>query len=417
MADAPGPDGLFREAPEPVRRYFRAKRSVPSFDWRDIAPAEHAVLFTVAKTAGYDVLGDLRHAVDDAIVNRRPFEEFKQELEPILRAKGWWGKADVLDPLTEEIVTVELGSPRRLRTIYWANIFAAHASGEWERIQANKRVLPFLRYVRTTAEEPRQEHLEWVDVILLVDDPWWDTHFPPNGWGCECATEQLTRFRAMKLGYDPAKLAPDLKLRPWTNRRTGETVDVPAGIDPGWHGNPGKTRAKTAADLAAGRIDAMPAAAQDAAVADLVHGRLPTAIHDGVVPYERGSTAPDNRERGRIATPVAALPAALAEAIGAGTQVVRYSVADAAKMLASHPEVTVDDIARLHRAARDLATEVIVEEGGRQAHLLWADDGGFWRALLRLTLTGAEIYLKTLHRYDSRPNYRDRLKRRERSKE
>ena len=49
MADA---DQLFTEAPEEVTRYFDSKGLKPSEDWRDFAMHEHAVDFTVARSAG-----------------------------------------------------------------------------------------------------------------------------------------------------------------------------------------------------------------------------------------------------------------------------------------------------------------------------------------------------------------------------
>jgi hypothetical protein len=407
-----GREGLFTEAPEPVRRYFRERESRESFHWTELAPQEHAKAFTVAKTLGYDVLADIRAAVDDAVVNRRTFEEFRAGLEPLLRAKGWWGKAIQVDPLTGEAVEVLLGSPRRLRTIYWANVYAAHAAGEWDRIQESKRVLPFLLYVRTTAKEPREEHEAWVGTVLPVDHPWWDTHFPPNGWGCKCSVEQISRSRARTLGYDPDRPPPALKLKPWANRRTGETVMVPDGIDPGWQGNPGKTRAKLAADLAAGRIDAMPPAAQQTAAADLAASPLARAITGGVVPYRRGDDTPANKEAGRIAVPIAALPAALSTAIGAATQVVRLSVADAAKMVAHHPEIAVADLGRLQAAAAAPTTRRVLERDRGQLHLTWADAGGFWHAVVRRAAAGRSLFLKTLHRFDNDPGYADRIRRR-----
>ena len=29
-------------------------------------------------------------------------------------------------------------------------------------------------------------HLQWSGLVLRHDDPWWDTHFPPNGPDCKC---------------------------------------------------------------------------------------------------------------------------------------------------------------------------------------------------------------------------------------
>ncbi|WP_336800648.1 phage head morphogenesis protein [Kaistia sp. MMO-174] len=411
MAEVLGPDGLFAEAPEPVRRFFRSKRSLPSFSWQDVAPAEHATMFTVAKTAGYDVLEDLRAAVDDAIVNRTPFETFQSQLEPILRAKGWWGRSLVEDPLTGELVDAQLGSPRRLRTIHWANVYSAHAAGEWERIQNTKRVLPFLRYGLTVSKEPREEHAAWFGVILPVDHPWWDTHFPPNGWGCKCPVEQLSRFRAQKLGYDPAKEPPDLGTTSWTNGRTGETVEVPNGIDPGWEGNPGKTRSDSMSALAAGRIERMPPAAQDAAVADLTRSPVGRAVTNGSIPYRPGATDMANRQNGSISVPVAVLPKSVSEAFEAQSPVVRFSVADGYKMRDRHPEIDVEDIARVHRALRDPSTRLIVEAKERNLHLIFDD----WHAVIRRTADGAWTFLKTLHRWGNDPGYGERVAKRGKS--
>jgi hypothetical protein len=72
---------------------------------------------------------------------------------------------------------------------------------------------------------------------LPVDDPWWSTHRPKNGWGCNCDTISLTESQAQREGIS---VAPPVKTRKWENERTGEVADVPVGIDPGWDFNPGQ---------------------------------------------------------------------------------------------------------------------------------------------------------------------------------
>ena len=96
------PSDLFAKPPAEVLRFFDAKGVKPSFDWRDFSFEEHAHAFTVAKSAGYDILGDVKGALSKAIHERQDFADFRKELEPLLEAKGWWGKKIKRDPLTGE---------------------------------------------------------------------------------------------------------------------------------------------------------------------------------------------------------------------------------------------------------------------------------------------------------------------------
>lgn len=236
--------------PGPVPRealaYFRAKQLKPGFDYRDVWRQEHAHAFTVAKAMQADILVDIRDALDEAIAQGVPFRTFAQQLRPTLEAKGWWGRKDVVDPLTKEVVSAQLGSPRRLRTIYSANIRSARAAGQWERIQRTKATHPYLLYQLGPSEEHRVEHVSWAGTLLPADDPFWATHFTPNGWGCKCHIRQVSKAEYSRLaatGRYQTK-APRIERRQWVNKRTGEVEMVPAGIDPGWDINPGLARGK-----------------------------------------------------------------------------------------------------------------------------------------------------------------------------
>lgn len=122
---------------------------------------------------------------------------------------------------------------------------AARAAGQWQRIERTKQILPFILYVRTASIEPRPEHLAFEGIILPADDAFWRTHFPPNGWGCKCSVRQISAREATKLGYKPEDGGPQIVWRQFLNKRTGELVKVPEGIDPGWQTNPGLSRART----------------------------------------------------------------------------------------------------------------------------------------------------------------------------
>ncbi len=64
--------------------------------------------------------------------------------------------------------------------------------------------------------------------------------------------------------------APPIKYQPWTNKRTGETIQVPEGIDPGFDSNPGKTRLANMAKMLAGKLEGAAPAVGQAALRDIM---------------------------------------------------------------------------------------------------------------------------------------------------
>lgn len=388
----------FSKPPREVRRYFDAKGLKPSFHWQDVGFDEHAMAFTVAKSAGYDVLADLKRSIAEAIEKRQDFAEWRKGIEPVLKAKGWWGKTRAIDPQTGKEVEVQLGSPRRLRTIYWANVRTAYAAGNWERIQVNKEFLPFLIYVISTAAHKRLEHLEWVGTIAPVDDAWWQTHYPPNGWNCQCRVRQISEYEAREAGYDPddPPALPDLGSASFVNKRTGEVSRVPNGVDPGWGTNPGKTRAGNAANFLSGSIDALPTEAQRIATADLTDSWLFRKIAGGEIGYDARSSDAAMRSRGRIAVPFAVMPEVLTAAIGATSPLVRLSVADATKQVAKRAAIAPADYATVQQL---LDAGEAIRQGERDLVVQGEIDGARWMAAFRRPAASeTEIFLKSFHR-------------------
>ncbi len=227
--------------PEEAIAFFRAKGFRIGFSWQDIFREEHARAFTVAKAMSRDVLEDIREAVDKAIAEGITLETFKKELRPKLEAKGWWGRKRMLDPKTGQHELVQLGSPRRLKTIFRANVRTAYAAGKWERIQRTKKAFPFLEYSSVMDGRERPEHHDWDGVRLPVDHPWWDTHTPPCDWECRCDVVARSQRMLDRMGVTvDAKPPPANDLVPWTNNRTGETGMIEKGLGKGWDYNVGK---------------------------------------------------------------------------------------------------------------------------------------------------------------------------------
>lgn len=237
-------EAAFNLAPKKALEFFRKKGFAVSFDWQDQFNEEHNHAFTVAKMMDVDLLKDVRDAVDKAIAEGLTLEQFKKLIEPTLQKAGWWGRQEVVDPASGEIKVAQLGSPRRLRTIYRTNMSTAYAAGHWQQIEETKDEAGFLMYDAVDDNRTRDEHAAWDGVILPVNDPWWSFHTPPNGWNCRCSVIQLSREQAIEQGYAPADKAPAMNLRPYTNPKTGEITQVPVGVDPGFGYNPGTERGK-----------------------------------------------------------------------------------------------------------------------------------------------------------------------------
>ena len=244
-------------------RHFRAKGYHLGFSWLDTEAAAHLRSFTVAKAMNMDLPEDIRSAVDAAVAGGETFHQFRRLLQDTLVRKGWWGEQIQIDPRDGRERLVQLGSVRRLRTIFETNVRTAYARGRWERIERLKDRMPYLRYVAVQDAATRPEHAAWHGVVLPVNDPWWDSHYPPNGWGCRCTVMQLDDDDLRRYGYEPTKGTPPFSgradLRPWCNKRTGQVHQIPRGIDPGWAHNVGKI------GVAQGIVNDVPGAAAIAA--------------------------------------------------------------------------------------------------------------------------------------------------------
>lgn len=227
--------------PAEMLAYFRSKGFAPRdqrFDYRDHWREDHARAFVVAKAMRDDVAGAIRDELDRAFAEGRTIEQFKADLKPRLVQLGWWGRSLERDPLTGELAEVQLGSMRRLRTIFDTNMRTAHAAGQWARIQRTKVAFPYLQYIQIERPTKRHDHERFHDQIWRVDDPIWLRIYPPNGYFCGCTVIQRTERWMLRNGRT---VSPPLDLdeEPWTNKRTGEVQMVPRGVNAGFDSNPG----------------------------------------------------------------------------------------------------------------------------------------------------------------------------------
>jgi SPP1 gp7 family putative phage head morphogenesis protein len=250
--------GAFNLPPEQAIGYFKAKGLKPTFSYADMLNEAHDHSFTVAKMMNVDMLGQVRASLDSALANGQTFKDWTDSVIPVLQSGGWWGRKEVLDPLTGQPMIAQLGSPARLETIFRTNMQSAYAAGQWQEIDSQQEIAPYLMYDAVDDLRTRPMHAAWDRKVLPVASPWWKTHYPPNGWNCRCGVIQLSSEEVAALNLEPSPEPPKDATYTWTNPRTGEKVKVPEGLDPGFEHNSGKTYLTDLKKLLAEKTAALP---------------------------------------------------------------------------------------------------------------------------------------------------------------
>ncbi|MBR2978588.1 MAG: hypothetical protein IKC51_01490 [Myxococcaceae bacterium] len=230
----------FQEAIE----FLRRKTSIPTERWTDIWQAQHAAAFVVAGAVKDALLADLRQSVQSALDNGETLEDFRKSFDEAVAKHGWAHTG---------------GRNWRSRVIFETNLRTAYAAGRYEQLKAVEKSRPFWRYAHGGSKKPRPEHLAWDGLILRADDPWWQTHYPPNGWGCSCKVFAVGERELRKRGIDPEKLTDGKCVRigadgkgtlgaipfkgetyEWTSKDGTRRETLPRGVQPGWAYNVGK---------------------------------------------------------------------------------------------------------------------------------------------------------------------------------
>ena len=232
--------------------YFSKKKLVPSSDYREIWHLMHARSFTVARSAGFDFLGDIQGALLKATKGQSNFEIFKAEMEPLLRKKGWFQSLGM-----DSVGTADTRRRnRRLWTIYNTNMKTTVSAGRWAQAQRlqNNGVDMYFEYIQTTSENARSEHLLWVGTILPMTHTFWNKAYPPNGWGCKCSVATHTKYSLQSKKLQVTN-APELIEVDWLNKHTGQVQKVTRGVDPAFDYNVGFGYDKNLRSFESGRWD------------------------------------------------------------------------------------------------------------------------------------------------------------------
>lgn len=218
----------FASNPIEAINFLRNKINLPTATWTDLWEAEHSIAFTVAGSTSEALVKDFHDAIDKAIAQGTTLDDFRKDFDRIVEDYGW---------------DYNGGRNWRSRVIFDTNVNTAYAAGRWDQIQSVKTQRPYLRYVHLEGQaHPRPLHETWHGTILPVDDPWWLTHYPPNGWFCHCTVQSLSESDLGRYGYSVSDAAPVSNMVTVAVRQSDGSVrkvTVPEGIDPGFAYRPG----------------------------------------------------------------------------------------------------------------------------------------------------------------------------------
>ena len=345
-------------------RFFREKLRIPSEQWEDLRGRINAKAFTVAGATRAALLKDLQEAVASAVENGESIGQFRKRFDAVTQEHGWTYRG-----------------PRgwRTRVIYSTNLRTANMAGRWEQIQRVKDRRPFLMYLTVGDSRVRDEHRQWHRLVLRADDTWWDTHYPPNGWGCRCYIRTLSQRQLDREGLEVGS-APSVRRTERINTRTGEVLgEVPVGIDPGWDYNVGKEWL-----------------GPEAAFLNQLVQLSPVMAVPAVRQWLDGPGFREWMENPAGEAPVAVLDPAVASSLSANDTIVRFSAASMRKQKSQHPELTPEEYSLLPdvigngRAIQDTDQSVVfIRSVGRRRV-----------AVVKVTTTRQATYLQSYRRAD-----------------
>ncbi|WP_309376014.1 phage minor head protein [Rhodoferax sp.] len=185
----------------------------------------HGKVFAIAGATNTDLVDDIQKSLVDALKNGTTITQFRKDWDATVQKYGWSYRGS---------------RGWRTSVIFNTNMRSAHMAGRWKQLVANQAQRPYLQYRTAGDSHVRPQHRMWNGLIYLLSDPFWQTHYPPNGWGCRCTVRAYGE--AEMKDKDLSESAPfEIKTREVISA-DGEIKDrVPIGIDPGWDHNVGQS--------------------------------------------------------------------------------------------------------------------------------------------------------------------------------
>lgn len=202
--------------------WFRARVPVTPAVWAKLGADAKRRAFRVAGATRLSLVTDVWRAIDAAIAQGLPYEEFERAVGPKL-VKAWG------DTVTQP--------SRRLQTIYRTNVQSAYSAGRHAQMTDPDvlRGRPYWMYDSVLDSNTSVLCLALNGTVLPATDPWWVTNYPPNHFNCRSGVRSLTKGGAERRGgvtESPPALEPAEGFRslPAPGDWTPNPADYPAEV-------------------------------------------------------------------------------------------------------------------------------------------------------------------------------------------
>lgn len=218
------------------------------------------------------------------------------------------------------------------------------------------------------------QHKLFIINDIYLNDPWWDAHYPPCGWGCRC---RITPVSAAEFEGKPAPDNGDYTVKD----KFGTVHSVPKGVDLGFGYTPGRSNGALL-NQAVQKADGWDSRLARANVGALVNSPVFERFFKGALPGE---------------FPLAVLSKddqALLGAVGQTVLLSRDSIAD---HVASHPDIGIED----YRKAQAIIDQGDLYQKGDDKLIYQSVDGVPYRAVLKRTQAGDKNYFLALFKNSS----------------
>jgi uncharacterized protein with gpF-like domain len=288
---------------------------------------------------------------------------------------------------------------------------------------------PFWQYIAVNDSRTRPDHSAMHGRIFRWDDPIWESLYPPNGWGCRCRVRALTQRQVdrskLRVEFGAGKLKTDMRL---VSEKTGELQPVTSynyggtgrqaqrfSPDVGWSYNPGRAAYQpnldgynytTARQYVKGNLTGPAFKQWYGKIENLVNDRLTENPNLKVADLRRDSLG-TLRAMGN--QPVAILKDEHKAALGAKSSQVLLSAETLAKQVLhrANQDIDLDDYFRVQPTLEK--PDLVIED--RQHHLLfYRVEGKTYKATVKVTQDGKEVYLQSFRNSNERQMARDKLK-------